>query len=178
VAAPSRTEHTRRLLAQSAYRIIGKGGIKSLTMISAAQESGLARATVYNYVRDKDQLLDLAIAEFAKELRDIALHQSTDSLRGLYEVSSFVAQHPLIVGLRTFNPDVLHRGISHVLALQDDIAAVAMETCQTWGFNADLAAAETVVRWLSSYAWVAGSDAEREAGAEVLAASLRIDARL
>ena len=176
MAAPTRTEHTRRLLAQTTSRVIGDGGLKSLTMMSAASESGLARATVYNYVRDKNQLIDLAIAEFTRELREIALTPAPSAVDGLMNLSSFVANHPLIVGLRTFNPDILQSGITHVLQFDDEVAELAMETCHALGINADLAAAETVVRWLVSYAIVAGGDAEREAGAEVLSASLKLDA--
>ena len=176
MAAPTRTEHTRKLLAQTAARIIESGGLRALTMISAASESGLARATVYNYVRDKDQLAKLAYREFFAEISEFG--DTTDVARGLYDLATFVAQHPLIVGLRTFNPSVLQSGIDYVVQAPSEVADVVADRLHGWNINADRTAGDTVLRWLASYCISPGSDAGREAGAEVLAASLRIDARL
>src|SRR5690242_9860197 len=53
---------TRAAVARGALRVLDRDGLDGLTMRSVGQELGVQAMSLYNHVRDKDDLLD-AIAE-------------------------------------------------------------------------------------------------------------------
>jgi AcrR family transcriptional regulator len=172
----NRSTNTRSAIVEASRTVIAQGGIKNLSMASVAQTSGLARATIYNHVRDKSELLNLVSVDFREEIVRIA-HQAAqkDFLTAVITVAHFVATDPMLVTLRSTDPHIVITTLESVLQMSDDVAQPVMELLLTTSIHADLAAVEVVLRWLSSYCLVPGTAAEREVGAEILFHSLTQD---
>lgn len=143
-------------------------------MSRVADNSGLARATVYNHVRDRDELLQLLVDSLRAEFLSTAL-SATDSATGLKLLAHWIATDEAINGLRTLNPAALVSLTDHVLSLPEDVALEAINVLGAWGAHSDLVAAEAALRWLSSFLLAPGAAADRESGAELLSTILRVD---
>ncbi|MEY2635102.1 MAG: hypothetical protein RIS75_1042 [Actinomycetota bacterium] len=173
----NRTSATRQAIVNASRQVIADGGIKNLSMASVADVSGVARATVYNHVRDKHELLDLVAQDVREEIIEIASNAAEqDFLAALIAVAHYVATDPMISKLRTTDADVLLQVISSLLELSDDVAKPVMEILLQTSAHADLAAVEVVLRWLSTYCLLPATAAEREVGAEIVFHSLTQDA--
>lgn len=171
----SRTDRTRAAIAEAARSTIAAGGISALTMTAVADASGLARATVYNHVRDRSELLALVGQSLHLEARELAA--GATALNGLLAAfAHWVADDPAIAGLRAHDPSVLVSAAAEVLALGDDWAGFAIDALGRLGAHADLTAVESVTRWVASYALAPGDFATRVASAEILAQALTLDA--
>ena len=173
----TRTTATRQAIVSASRQVIANGGIKNLSMAAVADVSGVARATVYNHVRDKHELLDLVAADIREEIIAIASKAATqDFLAALIAVAHYVATDPMISNLRSTDADVLVKVIANVLELSDDVAKPVMEILLQTSAHADLAAVEVVLRWLATYCLLPSTAAEREVGAEIVFHSLTQDA--
>lgn len=173
-AGSTRIASTRAALVNACRSVLADKGLRGLTMSGVADASGLARATVYNHVRDRDELLMLVTQTMRAEIFERALSASS-ARTGLADLAEWLAQDPAISGLRRFNPDRLVAIAEHAVSFPDDIAVEVMNVLGAWGVHADLSAAEAAIRWLCSYLLTPGSAVEREVGAELLAATLSMD---
>ena len=173
-AGSTRIATTRAALVNACRAVLAEKGLRGLTMSGVADASGLARATVYNHVRDREELLLLVTQTMRAELLAQALSGSS-ARNGLADIAEWIAQDPAISGLRRFNPGQLVQIAEHIVAFPDDIAVEVMNVLGAWGVHSDLSAAEAAIRWLCSYLLTPGSAAEREVGAELLAATLSMD---
>jgi AcrR family transcriptional regulator len=143
-------------------------------MSGVADASGLARATVYNHVRDRDELLRLMISALRAEVVSLAL-RATDPRVGLTNLAEWIATDEAIAGLRAHNPAALVSVSETLVALPEDIALEVITILGAWGVHSDLSTAEAALRWLTSYFLAPGTRSEREVGADVMAASLKVD---
>jgi len=168
---------SKKALAAAGRKLLAESGIKGLTMSAVADRSGLARATAYNHIRDRDELLVLVSEDIFTELLAVASSQ-TNAAAMLVTAAHWLAEDPAIVGLRKYDADVLNHAVAYVVSLPDRVAVSVIEVLQSVNVHADLSAAEVVLRWLSSYVVFPGSAIERETGAEIIAGTLRTDARL
>lgn len=173
----SRQEKTRTAISEAALAVWAESGYSALTMSAVADRSGLARATLYNHVRDRSELTALAVTALWQQVREVAT-KSPDSYTLLVDLSDWIANSPTVAGLRQESPEVLVTALNQVLQLDDETSAFAIETLGRLGAHADLSAVEAVVRWLTSYALAPGERASRLAAAEILANALALDATL
>ena len=173
-AGSTRLASTRSALVGACRTVVALKGLRGLTMSGVADASGLARATVYNHVRDREELL--AVMTIAMRTEFVSLAQSHTSAReGLAALAHWIALGPALNGLREFNAQSLVGLASAVVAFPEDIALEVMNVLGAWGVHSDLSAAEAAIRWLSSYLLAPGTASERETGADLLAASLSLD---
>lgn len=173
-AGSTRIASTRAALVSACRAVLAAKGLKGLTMSGVADASGLARATVYNHVRDREELLALVTQVMRAEVIAVAV-ASSDARKGLAQLAEWIASDGAISGLRTYNPNVLVAITEHLVQFPDEIAVEVMNVLGAWGVHSDLSAAEAALRWLSSYLLAPGTAAEREVGADLLASTLSVE---
>lgn len=173
----SRAATTRAAIAQAARQSLAAGGLSALTMSGVAERSGLARATVYNHVRDRSELLGLVVESLLQQAQSLA-QEPQDPARLLQVWADWVATDPCVAGLREHDPATLVSAVGGVLQLDDAVADVGVSALARVGAHADLSAVETVVRWLTGFALHPGEPAAREVSAQILGNALTLDARL
>ena len=173
-AGSTRLASTRSALVGACRTVVALKGLRGLTMSGVADASGLARATVYNHVRDRDELLAVLTSALRAEMISVARSHSS-AREGLLAAANWLATDPALSGVRQFNADTLVSLATNVMEFPEDIALDAMTVLSQWGVHADLSAAEAALRWLSSYLLAPGSATDRETGADLIAASLSLD---
>jgi len=174
VTYAGRLHATRSALVSASRALLAQGGIKALSMSAVATQSRLARATVYNHVRDRDELLTLAAHSMVTDLASIAAARN-NARAGLTACAEFLATDPAIATLRKVNPEFVAEGVNRVLSLEEPVAVAVMDIMTAWKIHADLSLAETALRWLASHAIAPGTPAEREVGADIMTQVLVLD---
>ena len=156
---------TRQGLLEGAARAFADAGVRGSTMLSIARAAGVAKATLYNHFRTKDEV---ARALLAAELRRL-----TDTGRGrpladaLLVIGSEVAGHPVLRRLAADEPAVLVRLLA---APVEEWRSVIEAVATALELASDDAA--FVGRWLVGLALQPGSAAARRREAVRLAAAL------
>lgn len=173
VRAGNAMQRARAAAIAGALAVLTTRGVKGMTMADVSSASGLARATLYNHVRDKESLLQLVLAHEARELAKTFAAASTMA-GALTATARAIAEHPALVGVRAVEP----------LALAG-IAAPA--TGDAWGAIRDLARralvargssgsdaqVDLLLRWLTSFVAVPSDETSRNSQASALAKSLK-----
>jgi len=168
IRAGNAMQRARAGAIRGALETLARRGLKRLTMAEAADRGGLARATLYNHVRDKDQLLALLLEHESQAVAD-AFVAAPDLEAALTAAASMVAEHPALVGLREHEPTALVRLAVPETGAVRTLAALALEQR---GCSATEANVELLLRWLGSFV-ASPSDAEvRSAQAAALARTL------
>jgi AcrR family transcriptional regulator len=165
---------TRAAALDGARRVLVEHGLRKATMGDVAVRGGLAKATLYNHFRTKDELVAALVSDdvddLAADCRDLA---SDDLAVALTRAADAVAGHAVLVGLRTVEPTALL-----ALAAPGDGAGWDHARAATASVldSADRSAApehvDVVLRWLTSFTTAPGTRDAREAGARVLAAGI------
>ena len=153
---------------RGALEAIARRGIRGLTMVEAADRGGLARATLYNHVRDKDALLALVLeAELAR--LSARFEAASDLEHGLAEVADAIATHPALAGIRAHDAASL---ASLAAAEHPAVRTAIVEALQSRQCRADSANVDLVLRWLASFVTVSAYVETRHAQASALAGML------
>ncbi len=155
VRASNAMHRAREAAVQGAIAVMQRKGIKGLTMVEAADRGGMARATLYNHVRDKEQLLELVLDH---ETRSIArAFVEADSLRHALEgAATAVADHPALAGVRAHDA----ASVPMLTAANDPRLRRLVGDClNARGNTVSDANVDLLVRWLASFAAVP-SDAD------------------
>ncbi len=165
---------TRTAALEGARRVLSEHGLRKATMGDVAVRGGLAKATLYNHFRTKDDLVAGLIhddvAELAADCRDLA---ASDLAVALTRAADGVATHPVVAGLRTVEPAALLplAAPGHTPqwdAVRAEVAALLDSGERVSGpSHVDL-----VLRWLAGHVLEPGTSASREAGAALLAGGL------
>ncbi|RBY80694.1 TetR family transcriptional regulator [Geodermatophilus sp. TF02-6] len=149
------------LLAGAALAFAGQG-LRGSTMQSVATAAGVAKATLYNHFRTKDEL---ARALLAAELdRLTALATELPPAAALTALADEVAGHPVLRQLAHDEPAVL----TGLLATTTEHWAELVARLAV-ALPADTAAAELVARWLLAVVLQPGDRPGRRAAAARLA---------
>ncbi|SFK49700.1 TetR/AcrR family transcriptional regulator [Geodermatophilus ruber] len=156
---------TRAGLLAGAARAFAQRGVRRSTMQSIAAAAGVAKATLYNHFRTKDEV---ARALLAAELDRLgALAAGLPPPAALDALAEEVAGHPVLRRLTVEEPETLVALLAADPAcwaqLRDRIAAA---------LRADRVAAEVVVRWLAALVLQPGDSGTRRTSAARLAALL------
>jgi AcrR family transcriptional regulator len=153
---------TRAGLLDGAARTFAERGLRGSTMQSVAVAAGVAKATLYNHFRTKDEV---ARALLAAELdRLTALAAGLPAAAALTALADEVAGHPVLRRLADDEPAVL-TGL--LAASPERWAELVGRLAGALGADADLA--ELGGRWLLGLVLQPGEPAVRHATAERLA---------
>lgn len=139
-------ERPRAEILAAAADLVADAGLRAVTMAALARRARVAKATVYNHFRDRDEVLRaLLLAERDALLAHCAGQPAPDRVAS---AAQWIAGHRVLAGLRAHDPSVLL-----------DLAAAAVHDPQVrdqvrrWsGPGTD---PETTTRWLVSFAVVA-----------------------
>ena len=141
--APPRDPITPEKLADAAVRVIDAEGLDGLTVRRLAQELGIGTMTLYWYVQNKDEILDLvgdrllAAAAFPSLEQDwqVSVRQGAAAVRGA--LLSHANAVPVMIGRRSLGPNGLRLteqtlGVFRAAGLDANDAADAYFTFLTY----------------------------------------------
>ncbi|MGY1635941.1 TetR family transcriptional regulator [Geodermatophilus sp. SYSU D00742] len=159
---------TRAGLLDGAARAFADRGLRGSTMQSVAASAGVAKATLYNHFRTKDEVARALLAAELERLGGLAVALPPEA--ALAALADEVAGHPVLRRLAEDEPVVLAGLLGatpqHWAELVGRLAAA---------LGVEPSAAETVARWLVGLVLQPGEAGTRRAGAAQLAAVLRRD---
>ena len=170
---------TRTAALEGARRVLAEHGLRKATMGDVAVRGGLAKATLYNHFRTKDDLVAGLVhddlAELAADCRDLA---SSDLAVALTRAADGVATHPVVVGLRAVEPAALLPLAAPGSGEAWDSVRVEVAALLDAGERVSGPShVDLVCRWLAGHVLEPGSQASREAGAALVAAGLPVAVR-
>ena len=168
---------TRAALLAATAECIARYGIRKTTMVDVASKSRVAKATLYNHFRTKDDVLAALVEQQVAELVEVCT--STASASGLTAALVLAAErvgtHPSLRKAAADEPALLAplmvpssgRGWTAARVGVSGVLAAA-------GLPTDAARVELVLRWVASQVlWPLPADAAQSA-AEVLVAGLQV----
>jgi AcrR family transcriptional regulator len=165
---------TRTAALEGARRVLAEVGLRKATMTDVAVRGGLAKATLYNHFRTKDDLVEGLVrddvSDLAADCRDLA---ADDLVVALTRAADAVASHPVLVGLRTVEPSALLTvAVPASGDLWDDVRTETAAVLDAGERASGPDQVDLVLRWLAGHAVVPGSQTSRAAQARLLVASL------
>jgi len=165
---------TRVAALDGARRVISECGVRKATMSDVAVRGGLAKATLYNHFRTKEDLvsglLAAEVADLGVDCRDLA---AGDLAVALTRAADAVAGHIVLVGLRGVEPTALLGASSPGAGARWDlIRAEVGRVLGAAGRSAEPAPVDLVCRWLASHVASPGTADSRAAQARVLSSAL------
>lgn len=156
---------TRRGLLEGAARAFAERGLRATTMQSVASAAGVAKATLYNHFRTKDEVARALLAVELERLTELAAGRPVDA--ALAALADELAGHPVLRRLRTTDPELL----LDLLAVAPERWA-ALTTRLAGALAVDPDGAELAGRWLLGVALQPGRSTIRHRHAAYLAALL------
>lgn len=165
---------TRAAALDGARRVFTEHGLRKATMGDIAVRGGLAKATLYNHFRTKDDVVVALVTDDVSELADDCRDLARDDLVvALTRAADAVAGHTVLAGLRSVEPGAL---LAVVVPTDssgwDLVRARTAEVLDSADRGSGPEHVDLVVRWLAGHAAVPGSQSSRAAQARVLAAGL------
>jgi AcrR family transcriptional regulator len=165
---------TRAAILDGAQRCIESDGVRKTTMSDVSSHAKVAKATLYNHFRTKDDLISALVLARIRELLAQcselavaglapALEHAGRAIGASVALRQVSAHEPAVAAaLSTPGPGRPWE------AARDGVETVLREA----GAPSDAAAVDLVLRWLCGHVLWAATDAELTLGARVLAAGL------
>lgn len=152
VRAGNTMGRTRTALVDAALTAIEKHGARKATMGDVSAIANVAKGTLYNHFRSKDELYDAAARAAVAELGErAAAVAEVDGLgAGLAVAAEAIATSSVLARLRADEPGVL--GSALAAAVTDESRAAIGLLLAAGGVGADAVAVEIALRWLLGYA--------------------------
>ena len=149
VRAGNAMGRTRTALLEAAVKAVEKHTARKATMGDVARIANVAKGTLYNHFRSKDELFDAAARAAVADLgQRAAAVAATDGLgAGLAFAAEAIATSPVLARLRADEPAVLGTLLT---AAAGEETTLAVEAVLTAGgvLAGDAVAVEIVKRWL------------------------------
>jgi AcrR family transcriptional regulator len=170
---------TRGALLDGAVRAVVKHGSRKTTMADVASLAGVAKATLYNHFRTKNDLYAAAVEAEVRSLGAECAGVAADEglAAALARAAEGLGAHPAARRIATDEPAVLARlqtigtGPGWV-AGHEAVAA----TLRATGRRASVGEIALVLRWVVSYIGAPGSSDEIAVAGELLASALPVSA--
>lgn len=172
----ARIQRTRSSLAAAILQNVAERGSKGLNLTALAKTSGISRATIHNHIRSEKDIHEIIWeAEWARIVPLLSAHTAE---KLMFDLATYIAEHQTISGIRAVDPELLVKIHHEVISMPDRISSALSNRLLELNLSSDIVTVETLVRWLTSWMWDPGDAVSRMAGAEIVAAGLRLDARL
>ena len=165
---------TRSAALDGARRVFAENGLRKATMGDIAGRGGLAKATLYNHFRTKDELVAALLAEDVGELAVDCVDLARDDLAtALTRAADAVAGHGVLAGLRQVEPTALLEAAAPSTGAAWDLVRGQVALVLDAGDRSSSPDhVDLVLRWLSSHVLAVGTQQSRSQQARVLAAGL------
>lgn len=168
---------TREAALSGAVRAIAKYGSRKATMGDIAMLAGIAKATLYNHFRTRDDLYGAVVRAEVDAVAASAAAASAEGRDGfaavLTEAVKAIAEHPALRRIARDEP-----AVGAALATVGDGPAWASARAhiaaalRSAGLSDAPAPVEVVLRYLASHLLAPATDAERVAAAQLLSQAL------
>ena len=168
IRAGNAMQRARAGAIRGALETLTRRGLKRLTMAETADRGGLARATLYNHVRDKDALLVLLLEHESQTVADVFIAAPTMH-QALADAAELIAEHAVLVGLREREPEALVRLTAPESGAVRLLAATALKQRGSTPSDANV---DLLLRWLASFVASPSDPEARAAQAASLAKTL------
>jgi AcrR family transcriptional regulator len=162
---------TRLAVLEGAARSLARSGVRGTTMTDIAAAGGVAKGTLYNHFRRREDVFAALAEHEIRALGELARESAGDDLgAALVLAAERIGAHPAVVRIATSEPELLgamlvpHDGVRR--AAEEEVAATLRSTSR----DASPPYVDVVVRWLLSY--IAQPGESPAAGASVLVAGL------
>jgi AcrR family transcriptional regulator len=153
---------TRAGLLDGAARAFAERGLRRSTMQSVAAAAGVAKATLYNHFRTKDEVARALLATELDRLGAVAAGRSVAAALG--DLADEVAAHPVLRRLARDEPEAL----TGLLAAPPDRWVEVLDRLAA-ALRTDPGTAGVLARWLVGLVLQPGEAPARRAAAERLA---------
>jgi AcrR family transcriptional regulator len=168
---------TRAAVLDGAAQAVEKYGARKTTMADIASLSGVAKATVYNHFRTKEDLFRAAVEA---GIRDAGLAcaaiAATDLTRALATAAERVGSVPALRRIALEEPALLaHFAVASDSAPWRAARQAADAVLAAAGRRPDPASADLLVRWVASHVGTPAVDGHVEYEAWLLATALTAD---
>jgi AcrR family transcriptional regulator len=172
VRAGNAMGRTRTALLEATLTAIEKHGARKATMGDVSRIANVAKGTLYNHFRSKDELYAAAaraaVADLGERAGAVATTHGLGA--GLAVAAEAVASSRVLARLRADEPGVL--GAALAAAVSDETRSAVAAVVAAGGAGGDAAAVEITLRWLLGYAAGSVDLTSLSAVAERLAAAL------
>ncbi len=156
---------TRRGLLDGAARAFADTGLRRTTMQSVAAAAGVAKATLYNHFRTKDEVVAALLA--AELDRLTALAAALPPEQALATLSDELGAHPVLRRLAETDPEIF----TGLLTVEPERWAEVVGRLAT-ALQIDADGADLVAHWLAGVVLQPGRSTTRHRHAARLAAAL------
>jgi AcrR family transcriptional regulator len=157
---------TRAGLLAGAARAFAVHGLRRSTMQSIALAAGVAKATLYNHFRTKDEVVTALLAVELDRVSTVACSLPTD--RALAALSDELGAHPVLRRLAEAEPETLAAMVSVDAERWAELTGRLAASLRIDDDSADVAA-----RWLAGVVLQPGRSTARHRQAALLARVLR-----
>jgi AcrR family transcriptional regulator len=164
---------TRAALLEGAQRAVEKYGVRRTSMAELASVAGIAKGTLYNHFRTKDDVWAALIEHEITALADeCVLVAGSDGMRpALERAADRLSAHAGLRRIAAEEPAVLARLVVVGEGRGWDVARVAVG--DVLSLEADDPLVAVVLRWLVSFVGAPGREGEAAAGAQLLSAAVQ-----
>lgn len=163
---------TRAALLEGALRAVEKYGVRRSSMAELATVAGIAKGTLYNHFRTKDDvwaaLLDNEVSLLADEC--VVVGRSEGLAAALERAADRLSSNQALRRIAAEEPAVLARLVVVGSGAGWDSARTAVG--DVLGLEPDDVCVETVLRWLVSFVGAPGRSGDAAAGAALLGESV------
>lgn len=166
---------TRGAVIDGAARAVEKHGSRRATMGDIATLAGIAKATIYNHFRTKEDIYRAAIETGVRELgEECTALAASDLAEALSRAAGRLAAEPALRRVAAEEPAVLAALVLPGEGGAWDAARQATaEVLKAAGVAASAGSVDTVLRWVAGHAGAPGTEETRATGAAVISAGFR-----
>jgi len=165
---------TREAALNGAVRAVAKYGSRKATMADIAMIAGVAKATLYNHFRTRDDVYQAAISAEVDAIAAAALARAPQGIDAMLdEAARLVAEHPAVRRVAADEPAVAARlGAVALDGAWAGVRAQVVSALGAAGLPESSAAVDLVVRYLASQVLSPSGAEQRRAAASLLAVAL------
>jgi AcrR family transcriptional regulator len=166
---------SRSAAIEGARRVLAEHGVRKTTMGEVAIRGGLAKATLYNHVRTKDQLLTLVVTDGVARVATAAAAALAGAglAAGLTAAADALAADEVLAGVRRTEPAALvPLAAPGSGAAWDEVRRLVGDALRSAGARPGRGEIDLVLRWLTSLVLAPGTAPERAAAAGALVVTL------
>ena len=95
----------RDRIKKAAHDLVMRYGIRSVSMDDFASSLGMSKKTIYQYYKDKDELVDVIISDIINRNREICICDREESKDAIHQL--FLALDMISVVMESMNPVVM-----------------------------------------------------------------------